>query len=111
MPSSLALSAPHSAATDFIGAPSAGLFSRGITADGGTGFETDPQAGLSAVSAALQSLSSGDAVSILEALSEQATALSLVLAADAAGAITLPDSLRALVQAASVLPAFLGGTN
>lgn len=75
------------------------------------GLDRDPGTGLAAVGAALQSLSSGDAVAVLEALAEQAAALSLVLAADSAGAITLPDSLRALVQSATVLPAFLGGAN
>lgn len=111
MPASLALSAPVSASGDFIGVPSAGLFGRGFSPDIAVALETDPAAGLSAVGGALQGLSCSDATSILEALSEQATALSLVLAADTAGAITLPDSLRALVKAAAVLPAFLGGAN
>ena len=71
----------------------------------------DPAAGMSAVGSALQSLSLHDATAVLESLSEQATALSLVLAADAAGAITLPESLRAIVRAAAVLPPFLGGAN
>lgn len=111
MPVSLALRAPVPASTDYIGAPSAGLLHQGYMSDHPAGLDRDPTAGLAAVGAALQSLSAGDAVSVLEALAEQAAALSLVLAADSAGAITLPDSLRSLVQSASVLPAFLGGTN
>lgn len=73
------------------------------------GMETDPAAAATAAGAALRSLSPIDATSVLEALAAQAAALSLVLAADAGGAIRLPDSLRHLVEAASVLPAFLGG--
>jgi predicted TIM-barrel enzyme len=73
------------------------------------GIETDPAAAATAVGASLRSLSPADATSILEALSAQAAALSLVLAADAGGAIRLPESLRHLVESASVLPAFLGG--
>jgi hypothetical protein len=111
MPASLALRAPVPASTDYIGAPSAGLLHQGYMGDHPAGLDRDPGAGLAAVGAALQSLSSGDAVAVLEALAEQAAALSLVLAADSAGAITLPESLRTIVQSASVLPAFLGGAN
>lgn len=72
--------------------------------------EPDPATRVLALGGAMRSLSPADAASVLETLSAQAVALSLVLAADAGGAIRLPDSLRRLVESASVLPAFLGGT-
>lgn len=105
---SLAPSASAPATNDFIGASAAGLLFGGTGCDG-TFTEADPAASMVAVGGALRSLSPGDAASVLEALSAQAAALALVLAADAGGAIRLPDSLRMLVESASVLPAFLGG--
>lgn len=87
----------------------ASMFLTDVEVTGAPAIEADPAAGLNAVGAALQALALPDAAAILEALNDQATALALVLAADAAGAITLPDSLRALVQAATALPPFLGG--
>ncbi len=71
--------------------------------------EQDPAASVLALGSAMRSLSPADAAAVLETLSSQAVALSLILAADAGGAIRLPDSLRRLVESASVLPAFLGG--
>lgn len=108
MPLSLAPSASVSATNDFIGSPAAGLL-LGVHGGDFAAMDTDPAAGATAVGASLRSLSPADAVSVLEALSAQAAALSLVLAADAGGAIRLPESLRHLVESASVLPAFLGG--
>lgn len=108
MPVSFAPSASASATSDFIGSPAAGLLIGALGGDG-MGLETDPAAAATAVGASLRSLSPADATSVIEALSAQAAALALVLAADAGGAIRLPDSLRHLVESASVLPAFLGG--
>ena len=109
MPVSFAPSASVSATNDFIGSPTAGLL-LGAHGGDGVGLDCDPVASATAVGASIRSLSPVDAASILEALSAQAAALSLVLAADAGGAIRLPDSLRHLVESAAVLPAFLGGS-
>ena len=114
MPLSLAPSASASASSDFIGASAAGLLFGAPASDGFCDdmyADSDPAAGRIALGGALRSLSPADAATVLEALTAQAAALSLVLAADAGGAIRLPDSLRALVESAAVLPAFLGGAN
>lgn len=108
MPVSLAPSASVSATNDFIGSPAAGLL-LGAHGGDGIGLDNDPIAAANAVGASLRSLSPADATSVLEALAAQAAALSLILAADAGGAIRLPDSLRHLIESAAVLPAFLGG--
>lgn len=107
MPPSLALSASVPAANDFIGTPAVGMLLGAPALE--AGVDADPAAGPAALGAALRSLSPVDAAAVLEALAAQAAALSLVLAADSAGAINLPASLREIVQSASVLPAFLGG--
>ena len=108
---SLAFSAPASNSSDSIGARTASTYMSEVQVAGTPALESDPVMGLNAVGAALQALSIQDAATVLEALAEQATALSLIIAADAAGAITLPESLRAVVQSATVLPAFLSGAN
>lgn len=71
--------------------------------------DADPAASLLALGGVVRSLSPADAAAVLETLSAQAVALSLVLAADSGGAIRLPDSLRRMVESATVLPGFLGG--
>ena len=113
MSASLAPSASVPATSDFYGSPAAGLRYADTGCDVGSldlDLGTDPAASTAAVGSALRSLSAADATSVMDALASQATALSLILAADAGGAIRLPDSLRRLVEAASVLPAFLGGS-
>lgn len=109
MPASLAPSASVPATDDFIGTPTAGLIFGARVSDG-VSLDTEPAASAVALGSALRSLSNGDAAAILEALSAQAAALSLILAADQGGAIKLPESLRAVVESASALPAFLGGS-
>ena len=108
MPASLAHSASVSATSDFIGSPT-GNFLIGAQLCDGASTEVEPATSVHALGSALRALGPADAALVLEALATQAAALSLVLAADAGGAIRLPDSLRGLVEAASVLPAFLGG--
>lgn len=108
---SLAHRAPVPAPADYIGASTASLYAGEIQVTSTPALETDPAAATGALGTALQALSLTDAAAVLEALSEQTAALSLILAADAAGAINLPESLRAIARSASVLPAFLSGAN
>ena len=115
MPASLAISASAPTANDFIGSTGIGMLLgahalEASTIDGDL-LMADPMAGVGTVGSALRALSPSDAASVLDTLATQAAALSLVLAADAGGAISLPSSLRDLLQAASVMPAFLGGAN
>lgn len=104
MSSALAFSAPFSAPNDVIGAPTASILRPLDTLAG-----RDPAEAPGVLGSALQALAPADAGAILETLAAQTAALSLILAADASGAITLPASLRDLAQAATTLPGFLGG--